>query len=330
MTDFSSLMRKSIGKVIILLLILPLLWLLSGFYSVDQNEIAIPVILGTVHQYRSAGIHYNAPVPLGEVFIADIKKSDTVSVGFKALDYDGRNSIDLDGTIIMYTGNSKETVFMDSHIFDQQFMTGDGNILSLEMDVIFNISDPRQWFFNYSDPLQLIHSFAQDILFKKLSTESVDTILVRDPFMENDIRESLQVKMDSIECGVHISSVIFKNIGLPVKNVETAFRDVKSAEDDRTKRIEDAKKEASLIITQGKTEALKIKDSALIKATEITNKALTDYEIFNKMNQSREVENQFDYRLYRETIDKVLHTGKIYLISPDDSLESLYIDGKGD
>jgi membrane protease subunit HflK len=330
MTGFIDILKLSEKKISLLFVLLPFLWLISGFYSVDQNEIALPVVLGTVHDYKSAGIHYNLPLPLGDVFIADIKKSQTVSVGFGNIDYDGMTSNELKGTIIDYTGNSREIVYMDRNVFNQQFMTGDGNILAIEMALIFNISDPMNWFFNYENPFQIITSTAQNVLYEKLSTGTVDSILVRDPLLEFQLRESIQEELNFLECGALISAVILKTVSLPVKNVESAFRDVKSAEDDRTKRIEEAKREASIIVAQGKTEALKISDSAIIIGVDIKNDALSDSEVFTKMLSSKELENEFDFRFLRETMEEVLKAGTTYLIAPQDSLESFYINEKGE
>ena len=330
MTSFVGILRKSFNKILYLLLLLPIAWILSGFYAVDQNEIAIPVILGSIKEYENAGIHYNAPYPLGEIYIVDIKKSQNITIGFGSLNYDGMSSSELNGTIVRYTGNSQETVFVDKNIYKQQFITGDENIISLEMSVLFNITSAEDWFFNYDDPRALISATAQKILFEKIANSSIDEILVRDPKMEFSLREKIQGELDILQCGIKISSIIFNNVNLPVNNVEEAFRDVKSAEDDRTKRIEDARREASIILAQGITETRQMHDTSIIKATEIKNKALTEYELFNRMVESRKLEDQFDYRLYIETMEKLLKSGNTYIIDPIDSLDRINIDQKGE
>jgi len=330
MSSFLKIVRNSSGKIFYLILLLPLAWILSGFYSVDQNEIAIPVFFGKALQFKNAGIHFNIPYPMGDVYIADIKKSRTVSIGFGSLDYDGMSSNELSGTIISYTGNSKETLFVDTNIFNQQFMTGDENIIAIEMDVIFNISSPHKWFFNYLNPDELIASTAQKLLFSLISRSTIDKILVRDPALEFNLKNTLQAELDNLKCGVQISSITFKEVSLPVRNVENAYRDVKSAEDDRTRRIEDARREASITITQGKTEAKQIHDSAVIKGTEIKNRAFTEYELFTKMLKSRIIEDQIDFRLYMETIEKLLENNQTYLIEPIDSLDTIYINQDGE
>lgn len=330
MSDLFHIVHKSGKAILYLLLLLPIIWILSGFYSVDQNEIAIPVFVGKILHLRNAGIHYNIPYPFGEIHIADIKKSRTVPVGFGSLNYDGMSSDHLNNTIIKYTGNSKETVFLDTNIFNQQFMTGDGNIISIEIAVVFNISSPRLWFFNYKNPDLLISETAQRLLFNLISSSAIDSILVRDSQLESSMVSALQNESVIKECGVQISSVTFKEVSLPANNVENAYRDVKSAEDDRTRRIENAKKEASIIITQGKTEARQLHDSALIDGTNIRNKAFTEFELFTKMNQSRDFENEFDYRLYLSTIESLFKENKTYIIDPLQALDTIFINQDGD
>ncbi len=330
MSDLFNIIGKSSGRIFYILILLPLIWVLSGFYSVDQNEIAVPVLAGKILRFRNAGIHYNIPFPLGQIYIADIKKSRTVSVGYGSLNYDGMSSDDLNNTIIKYTGNSKETVFLDGNIFNQQFMTGDGNIIAIEMAIVFNITSPEQWFFNYKNPDLLVIETAQKLLFNLISSSYIDSILVRDAHLESELKSTLQKELETKECGVQISSVTFKEVSLPANNVENAYRDVKSAEDDRTRRIEDAKKEASIILTQGKTEARQLYDSALIHGTNIRNKALTEYELFTKMIQSRNFENEFDYRLYLSTMESLFKENKTYIIDPLKTLDTIYINQDGE
>lgn len=330
MSDLFGIIKKSTGKIFYLLLLLPLIWILSGFYSVDQNEIAVPVFAGKILPFRNAGIHYNIPYPLGEIHIADIKKSRTVSVGYGSINYDGMSGENLNNTIIKYTGNSKETIFLDGNIFNQQFMTGDGNIIAVEMAVVFNITSPKEWFFNYTNPDLLVSETAQKLLFDLISTSEIDRILVRDSHLESALLSALQEEIDAEKCGVQISSVTFKDVSLPAGNVENAYRDVKSAEDDRRRRIEDAKKEASIIITQGKTEARQLHDSAQISSTNIKNKALTEFELFTKMIKSRDLEGEFDYRLYLSTIESLFKKNRTYIIEPLKSLGTIYIDQDGE
>ena len=267
---------------------------------------------------------------MGEVHIADIKKSRTVSIGFGSLDYDGMSSNELSGTIVSYTGNSKETLFVDRNIYNQQFMTGDENIIAIEMDIIFNISSPHEWFFNYKNPDALVASKTQKLLFQLVSQSTIDKVLVRNPELEFNLKNTLQEELDILKCGVQISSITFKDVSLPVPSVENAYRDVKSAEDDRTRRIEDARREASITITQGKTEAKQFHDTAVIKGTDIRNRAFTEYELFTKMLTSRDIEENIDFRLYMETIEKLLKNNKTYIIEQLDSLETFYIKQDGE
>jgi len=329
MTGFKEIIILSSKKILYFLLLIPLIWLLSGFYSVDQNERAVPEIFGKAGNFNGPGIHYTIPYPLGEIKIIDTKKSRTISIGYGNISYDGISSKELNSTIITYVGNSKNTSFMDENIFKQQFMTGDTNIIAIEMDIIYIISDPVNWLYNFENPEGLISSTAQTIIFNKLSSSEIEDILVRDHLLEGELKNKLQLELNKLKCGVQVSSVILKNVHLPVSSVETAFRDVKSAEDDRTRRIEDAKKEAVLIIAQGKTEVMQINDSAIIQGTEIKNKSLTEMELFDKMLISRDIENLYDYRLYNQTMEKLLKYGQKYIISPSDSLETIYLNQKG-
>lgn len=321
-------MREVLKKLRLIFLLFPVLWLLSGFYSVDQNEMALPVLLGRTGELQGPGIHYNAPYPLCEILIADIKKTETVTIGYGTMDYDGMDSQSLKGSIITYTGNSRDILFMDMNKFNQQFMTGDENIISLEMEITFNISQPEKWFFNFSNPRKLIEKEAASLISETVGTGSIDRILVRDPKVEFQMQEQIQKIINLHDCGAEITSVTFRNVNLPVKKVEEAFRDVKSAEDDRTKRIEEAKREATAILSEGNTEARELKDRAIISAASLRTDAQSQFQEFEKLLLSRERDNQFDYRLYLETMEELLGQGTNYLINPMNTLDTVLIERK--
>jgi len=330
MNDFLRITRKNIPALLLFLLLFPLIWIISGFYLIDQNEAAIPLLWGNPRQIKGPGIHFNLPYPFGEVLVVDIKKSEIITVGYKSIEYDGMDSNNLRGKFIRYTGNSQDTVFMDVNKFNQQFMTGDGNIISLEVEIHYSILHPDLWFFAYDNPRKLILSEARGLLTETIGSKPVEKIIVRDPQLENSLHQNLKKRLDIFQCGVELTAVSFKNITLPEDSVADAFRDVKSAEDDKVKRIEEARREASAILSKGKTESSEIMDKATVSAARTRASAQADINEFSKLLASLEEDPQFETRLYYESIEKILGRARRYVISPSDSLETVLIERKNE
>jgi len=330
MNDFLRITRKNIPFLLLFLLLFPFIWIISGFYLIDQNEAAVPLLWGNPGQIKGPGMHFNLPYPFGEVLVVDIKKSEIINVGYKSIDYDGMDSHNLSGKFIRYTGNSQDTVFMDINKFNQQFMTGDGNIISLEVEIHYSIPHPDLWFFRYDNPRNLILTEARSLLTERIGSKPVEKIIVRDPQLESNLLQTLKKRLENYQCGVEITAVSFKSITLPEESVADAFRDVKSAEDDKAKRIEEARREASAILSKGKTESSEILDRATVLAARTRAAAQADINEFSKLLISLEEDPQFETRLYYESLEKILGGARRYVISPSDSLETVLIERKNE
>ncbi|NJM45813.1 MAG: DUF4347 domain-containing protein, partial [Alkalinema sp. RU_4_3] len=57
------------------------IWLVTGTYQVQPNELGVPLIFGRVQPITTAGLHWNWPAPIGKVLKPSVTAINTVEVG---------------------------------------------------------------------------------------------------------------------------------------------------------------------------------------------------------------------------------------------------------
>ncbi|MBR1374280.1 hypothetical protein IJ556_07525, partial [bacterium] len=115
------------GYYKIILLVLLLVWLASGFYQVQPSEQGVILRLGKYTETTDAGLHYHLPYPIEEAFIVDISKERSINLGVAEPEYGVRGTVN---------------EFTESHM-----LTGDENIVDINLTVVWNIKDAKDFLF---------------------------------------------------------------------------------------------------------------------------------------------------------------------------------------
>src|SRR5262249_50707124 len=79
-------------------------WILTGVYTVQPNEIGIPLVFGKAHDQTGPGIHWNLPAPIGHVEKPEVTSIKRVEIGGRA-DSSGISSDTLLAESLMLTGD---------------------------------------------------------------------------------------------------------------------------------------------------------------------------------------------------------------------------------
>src|SRR5476651_752877 len=126
------------GRSLIFIVIIGLaLWLITGFYRVEPDEQGIALIFGKVWKQTNAGLNYNLPAPIGEVFTPKVTRVNRVEVGFRS-NPDSSSS------------DNAQDVSQESLM-----LTGDENIVDMQFVVFWVIKDPQKYLFAIDDPRTL-------------------------------------------------------------------------------------------------------------------------------------------------------------------------------
>ncbi len=281
--NFNSKSPKSITGLISLSLVL--LWLTSGFYKVDSDENAVLLYFGKFYSISTPGLNYHIPFPFGKVIKKSVTSVNTEEFGF-----------------------SSNLRRFEKRNFDAEslMLTGDENIVDIEFQIQWQISDIKDFVFNIAEPNQSI---------RKAAESSMREIIARTPIasalsdgkekIEQETKDLLQQILNNYKAGVRIVLVQLRRVDPPSQVID-AFRDVQTAKADKEKEINQAQAYANDIIPRARGQASQMTEQSEAFRKEVVTNAAGEagrfLSVYNQYVKSKQVTKK---RIYIETMEKI-------------------------
>ncbi len=275
-----------------------LLYLLSGVYVVQPNEQGVVRRFGRlVNDQVMPGIHYHLPWPMERVDRPKTLQVKVMSVGFRMVDK------------VKGIGPLPE---------ETQVLTGDENIIDMQMIVQYRVKDPSAYIFSMEEPQWLVRKAAESCLTSIIGSMGVDQVLTTDKLLiEDKLKDQTQKILDRYGCGLQISGTYFQDIG-PSEEVAYAFRDVTSAREDRNRLINEAHGYRNQKLPQVRGQSQQMIRQAEAYRTERSNRARGEAERFlSLMREYVKNRKVTETRLYLETMEDILPKMRKYLLASD-------------
>lgn len=288
-----------------------MLYLLSGTYLVSPGEAAVVTRFGKVVQPRvGPGLRWRLPWP--------VEVTRTVNVA----------QVRREGIGLTFPGHPAELHPPE----DIQLLTGDENLLAAKAIVQYRVREPADYLFRVDyneDPL--LRSVVKAIVTELAGEQAVDTLLTsgRTSFQQQ-ARDRAQRRLDAYRSGLEVVSIDLQEIA-PPGDVAQAFRDVASAAEEKNKAINDAQGYANSVVPQARGEADKRLREGEGYRTEVVNRARGEAGRFaDLLAQYRRDAQIFGpevtrYRLFVETMERVLPRAKKYVVQPGPNGESVNV-----
>jgi HflK protein len=292
------------------------LYLGAGVFTVEVGESAIRTRFGRiVGEPLGPGLHARLPWPIESHRIVPVDSVRRLEIGFRSAPradtaarafargytlVGPRDPVPPRGTIgVSYR---KEKVAEESFL-----LTGDENIIDVAFTVQYRVTDPVTFTFGTSDPEGVVRSVAVSALRAIIATLPVDVIYSsgRDE-VERDARQAVQAKLDAYGAGVRVVTVSLLSVHAP-DEVHAAFRDVASAQEDRSLIIDRATTFAQEAVNLADGEAAAMVESALAFKEERILHAEGDARAFSLRERAyRRSPDLTTFRLHVEALEEVL------------------------
>ncbi|MGR3435228.1 MAG: FtsH protease activity modulator HflK [Shimia sp.] len=265
------------GTVLIGLAAALVLWLMASLYTVRPEERSVELFLGEFSSVGQPGLNF-APWPLVTAEVVPVSNERTQDIG---------------------TGRvGGEAGLM---------LTGDENVVDIDFQVVWNISDPAGFLFNLADPDQTIAAVAESAMREIIAQSELAPILNRDRGIIADrLDELIQSTLDSYDSGVNIVRVNFDRAD-PPEQVIAAFRDVQAAEQERDRVQNQADAYANRVLAEARGEAARVLEDAEAYRARVVNEAEGEASRFTSVLAEYAREPAVTRkRLYLETMEEVL------------------------
>jgi membrane protease subunit HflK len=280
-----------IGAILIIVLIL---WGLSGFYVVQQAERGVVLRFGKLQAVTDAGLRWHLPYPIETVKKVNVQKVFAIEIGYRSNE---RST----GT----TRVPKEALML----------TEDENIVDIEFAVQYQIKNAANYLFDVNDPeatiVQATESAIREIVGKNtldfVITEGRDDVAIRTQAL-------LQQILDRYKTGIAITTTKMQK-AQPPEQVKAAFDDAVKAREDEQRLKNEAQAYANDILPRARGTAARLVQEGEAYKASIIARAGGDAERF--LNISRQYQRAPDVtteRLYLETMEQVLsNTTKVFV-----------------
>ena len=285
------------GYYKIILGILLFLWLISGFYQVQPSEKGVVLRLGKYVRTTDAGLHYHIPYPIEEVYIIDISKERSINLGVSDNDFNTRGSV--------------------NELTESHMLTGDENIVDINLTVVWNIKSAEDFIFKTLTPELTVKVAAQSVLREIIGQSKMEDIITGNRnIIENDTKAELQKLLDDFETGVNIVRVKLQKADPPVQVVE-AFNEVQRAKTDAERFKNEAEAYANEVLPKAEGEAIKRTQEAEAYKQAVINRAEGEAKRFLSVYDAYKTGKLVTAkRLYLETLENVFKKTKKIIMEP--------------
>ncbi|AGT08490.1 FtsH protease activity modulator HflK [Paracoccus aminophilus] len=253
-------------------------WAFSSFYQVTTGEQSVELLFGKPVSIGTEGLNF-APWPAVRAEVVNVTGERVTEIG---------------------TGKAGP---LDSGLM----LTRDQNIVDMEYQVVWNVSDPEKFLFNLADPRDTIRAVAESAMRDIVARSELAPILNRDRgAIASDLTMQIQQTLDAYDAGIHVLRVNLDRADPPSEVIDS-FREVQAAQQERDRLEKEADAYANRVLASARGESAAMIERAEAYRAEAVNSAQGEAARFNSVYdeyvKAPEVTRR---RMYIETMEKVL------------------------
>ncbi|HET9803618.1 MAG TPA: protease modulator HflK [Candidatus Acidoferrum sp.] len=223
----SEALKSSFGIVKLVMILLLLLFLGSGLFTVGPQEQAMKIRLGRpVGEGKTAllgpGLHWSYPYPIDEVIKVPITSIQSVnsSVGW----YATTPAMEAAGTEMPVGPGSPINLLMDGYA-----MTADANIVHTRATLTYHIADPVGYILNFVNASNAVQNALDNALLATAAQFKVDDLLIRDvPGFKDAVKRRATELVERDNLGIVVEECQVQS--RPPRQLQDAFNNVLKAE----------------------------------------------------------------------------------------------------
>jgi membrane protease subunit HflK len=282
--------------------------LLTMFYTVEADEVAVVQRFGKYVRLEQPGLQYKLPFGLETVRKVKAQRVLKAEFGFRAEEPGVR------------------TRFSPQSFPEESLMlTGDLNVADVDWIVQYRIINPAKFLFGSRDPARALGDVAQAVMRTVIGDHTVTEVLTeRRLEITHDVQRKMQELLDLYETGLRVETVKLQNVTPPSDEVKRAFNEVNEAQQEKARKINEALQAYNQEVPRTRGEAERTLAQAEGYAIHRVNTARGDVSRFNALFiEYRKAPDVTRRRLYLETMREILPTVRQVFVFDIDQPASL-------
>jgi membrane protease subunit HflK len=279
------------------------LWLASGFFIVQEGQVAVLTQFGKYKSTALAGFQWRIPFPIQSHEIVNLSQLRTFEVGFRTT---ARNRV----------------------LPESLMLTDDENIVDVQFVVQYRLraDGAPAYLFKTKDPDESVRQAAQTAMREVVGKRPMDMVLYEGrTAVAVDVQKLMQQILDRYETGIQVSTVAIQNVQ-PPEQVQAAFDDAVKAGQDRERQINEGQAYRNQIVPMAAGQSSRMLEQAEGYRARVVGNAVGDAarftSVFVEYKKSPLVIRE---RMYLETMQQMYSSASKIMVDTKGSTNMLYL-----
>ena len=271
-------------------IIILFLWLVSGFFIVQEGQTGVVMTFGKYSHSTPAGFNWRWPYPIQSHETVNVSQVRTVEVG--------------------YRGNIRNKQPKESLM-----LTEDENIIDIQFAVQYRLKNAADWVFNNRGQEEMVKQVAETAIREVVGKSKMDFVLYEGrEKVAFDTSQLMQQILDSYNSGAQVSAVTMQGVQ-PPEQVQAAFDDAVRAGQDRERQKNEGQAYANEVIPKARGAAARLMQESEAYRSRITANAEGEAARFKQVvAEYQKAPAVTRDRLYLETMQQIFaNTTKIMI-----------------
>ena len=209
------------------------LWLISGFFIVQEGQTGVVLTFGRYSHMTPAGFNWRWPAPIQTHEIVNVSTVRTVEVGYRST---VRNKV------------ARESLML----------TDDENIIDIQFAVQYKLKNASEWVFNLRDQDETVKQVAETAIREIVGKSKMDFVLYEGrEKVAFEVGQLMQQIVDRYKAGVQITNVTMQGVQ-PPEQVQAAFDDAVKAGQDRERLKNEGQAYANDVVPKARGAASRL------------------------------------------------------------------------
>ncbi len=269
-----------------------LLLIVTGYYQVEPDEVAVIQRFGKFVRTTEPGPHIKVPFGVEQITKVPVQRQLKMEFGFRTARAAAQTT---------YAPSTPQTVA------ESQMLTGDLNVAVVEWIVQYRIKDPKAFLFRVRDVPETFRYMSEAAMRQVVGDHSVDEVLtIGREAIALLAKAELQRLCELYGIGIEVQQLVLQDVN-PPSPVKPAFNEVNQAIQEKERAINDAWADYNKVVPRAKGEAEQAIRAAEGYALERVNNAEGDAKRFEALHEEyRKAPAVTRLRIYLETLSAIL------------------------
>ncbi|WP_251864474.1 FtsH protease activity modulator HflK [Achromobacter sp. Marseille-Q4962] len=279
------------------------IWLASGFYIVQEGQVAVVTQFGKYKSTSQAGFQWRLPYPIQSHEIVNVSQLRTFEVGFR--------------------GSSRNKVMPEALM-----LTTDENIVDMQFVVQYRLraDGAPDYLFKTRDPDESVRQASETAMREVVGKQSMDFVLYEGrTTVANQVQSLMQQILDRYQTGIQVSTVAIQNVQ-PPEQVQAAFDDAVKAGQDRERQINEGQAYANQVVPLASGQASRMIEQAEGYKAKVVGDAQGNTSRFTSiLAEYQKAPQVMRERMYLESMQEIFTRASKVMVDSKSNNNMLYL-----